>query len=144
MSVPAIATRVDLEDFPARQMALISKVAETTMIPASGARCAQPREARGRGAMVAICIAFLVGCTLTGPAPALDAFPGATGYGRATQGGRGGPIIYVTNLKDAGPGSFRACAEATGRRTCIFRVGGVIILQNPIAITATRGSLSIL
>jgi len=54
------------------------------------------------------------------------------------QGGRGGRIIPVTTLADAGPGSLRACIDATGPRVCIFRVGGVIrytttrpIIRNP-------------
>lgn len=54
------------------------------------------------------------------------AFPTAEGFGRFTQGGRGGRVIQVTNLNTSGPGSLRACMEATGPRTCIFRVGGVI------------------
>lgn len=60
------------------------------------------------------------------PALAVDAFPGAEGFGRHAQGGRGGAIIAVTNLRDAGPGSLRACLEAKGPRTCIFRISGVI------------------
>lgn len=54
------------------------------------------------------------------------AFPGAEGFGRMAQGGRGGRIIAVTTLADQGPGSLRACLTASGPRVCIFRVGGVI------------------
>src|SRR5438876_12132516 len=54
------------------------------------------------------------------------AFPTAEGFGKFAQGGRGGRVIQVTNLNWSGPGSLRACLEATGRRTCIFRVGGII------------------
>ncbi|WP_262408432.1 pectate lyase [Sphingomonas sp. JC676] len=60
------------------------------------------------------------------PAPLRPAFPGAEGFGRMSQGGRGGRIIAVTTLADAGPGSLRACIDAAGPRVCIFRVGGVI------------------
>ncbi len=54
------------------------------------------------------------------------AFPGAEGYGAWSKGGRGGRVIYVTNLLDSGPGSLRAAVEAKGPRTVIFRVGGII------------------
>ncbi|MEN6336714.1 MAG: pectate lyase, partial [Phycisphaerales bacterium] len=54
------------------------------------------------------------------------AFPGAEGYGAYAKGGRGGKVLFVTNLSDSGPGSLRAAVEATGPRTVIFRVGGVI------------------
>jgi pectate lyase len=64
------------------------------------------------------------------------AFPGAQGYGAYTSGGRGGKILYVTNLKDAGPGSLRAALETKGPRTVIFRVSGLIetkglVVQEP-------------
>lgn len=54
------------------------------------------------------------------------AFPGAEGYGRFAQGGRGGAIIQVTTLADSGPGSLRACIVARMPRVCVFRVGGII------------------
>jgi pectate lyase len=54
------------------------------------------------------------------------AFSGAQGYGAASQGGRGGRIIPVTTLADGGPGSLRACIDASGPRVCIFRVSGLI------------------
>jgi pectate lyase len=58
--------------------------------------------------------------------PAKLAFPGATGFGAGSLGGRGGTIIPVTTLADSGPGSFRACVVADGPRVCVFRVSGVI------------------
>lgn len=44
------------------------------------------------------------------PTAGVPAFPGAEGFGATTVGGRGGRILEVTNLHDAGPGSFRAAA----------------------------------
>ena len=55
------------------------------------------------------------------------AFPGAEGYGRYARGGRGGRIIYVTNLNDDGPGSLRyALTCGMGPRTVLFKVSGII------------------
>ena len=64
----------------------------------------------------------------------LRAFPGAEGFGAFTQGGRGGRVIKVTNLADAGPGSLRAAIEAKGPRIIIFETGGTIELQSPLVI----------
>lgn len=66
---------------------------------------------------------------------ALPSFPGAEGFGATTPGGRGGRVILVTNLEDAGPGSLRAACEAEGPRIVVFRVGGVIELQSDIRVT---------
>lgn len=47
-------------------------------------------------------------------------------------------MIFVTTLADSGRGTLRACIDAKGPRTCIFRVSGVIrftterpIIRNP-------------
>lgn len=63
------------------------------------------------------------------------AFPGAEGYGAKSVGGRGGRVIEVTNLNDSGPGSMRACVEASGPRMCVFRVAGYIDLEREIIIS---------
>ncbi len=58
------------------------------------------------------------------------AFPGAEGFGRFAKGGRGGKVYIVSHLQDGGPGSLRECVEASGPRTCVFRVGGTIVLDS--------------
>ena len=65
---------------------------------------------------------------------AIPAFPGAQGGGAISVGGRGGAVIEVNNLSDSGSGSLRACVEASGPRTCIFRVGGTINLTKTLTI----------
>lgn len=71
-------------------------------------------------------LALLCSGSLASAAFGRAAFPGAEGYGSQSQGGRGGRIIMVTTLADSGPGSLRACIDASGPRVCVFRVGGVI------------------
>jgi hypothetical protein len=67
-------------------------------------------------------------------AAAAIAFPGAEGFGAQSLGGRGGKVIFVTNLNDSGPGSLRSAVKTGGSRTVIFRVSGTIALKSAIVI----------
>ena len=64
------------------------------------------------------------------------AFPGAEGFGAYSKGGRGGDILFVTNLNDYNPeneepiaGSLRWACDTYGPRTVIFKVSGLIELK---------------
>lgn len=79
-----------------------------------------------------------------GPEPVVEtayAFPGAEGFGRNATGGRGGKVIYVTNLNDAGAGSFREAINTSGPRIVMFKVSGNIELKTRINIT--NGNLTL-
>lgn len=61
------------------------------------------------------------------------AFPGAIGFGRNATGWRGGEVVAITSLADAGPGTLRDCAENGDRpRICVFSLSGTIKLERPI------------
>ena len=63
----------------------------------------------------------------------IRSFEGAEGYGGYAIGGRGGKLVFVTNLNNDGPGSFReAVTCGIGPRTVIFNVSGIITLNDKI------------
>ncbi len=62
------------------------------------------------------------------------AFPGAEGFAKDIAGGRGGKVIKVTNLNDAGTGSLRAAINETGKRIIVFDISGTIILKSRLNI----------
>jgi pectate lyase len=81
-----------------------------------------------------LCLTMLSAVALmTGATP--SSFPGAEGFGAQTPGGRGGKVLFVRNLNDSGPGSFREAVNAKGARTVLFRVGGLITLKSPVNVT---------
>ena len=69
--------------------------------------------------IVKLIIAIVAGVLWGAPVQVADpcpgnaplAFEGAEGYGRCTQGGRGGRVIEVTNLNNSWPGSLRHTAH---------------------------------
>lgn len=70
--------------------------------------------------------------TAGAPGPAL-AFPGAQGFGKNVTGARNGTVYHVTNLNDAGAGSFRDAVSAANRFV-VFDVGGYIQLVTAVSV----------
>lgn len=70
------------------------------------------------------------------------AFPGAEGFGRYATGGRGGKVIYVTNLNDDNnAGSLRYAVNQAYSRIILFKISGTIQLKSNLNIT--KGDVTI-
>lgn len=86
---------------------------------------------------ITILLLFICLCIHINAQDELLAFPSAEGFGKFAQGGRGGQVIFVTNLEDYGsteeeiPGSFRWALKQYPNEplTVIFRVSGTIHLK---------------
>lgn len=74
---------------------------------------------------------WLLSALAAGPDPAL---PWADGYGRNARGGTGGGRIAVTSFADSGPGTLRAAVTASGPRTVVFEVAGIVTLGAPLVV----------
>jgi len=77
---------------------------------------------------------ILVSCQASGAAAEQLAFPGAEGFGAYSKGGRGGQVLYITNLDDQGQGSLRWAVEQEGPRTVVFGISGTIGLKKRLDI----------
>ncbi|MFD2521324.1 T9SS type A sorting domain-containing protein [Emticicia soli] len=74
--------------------------------------------------IVFILLCQLMCCSLY--SQSIPAFPGAEGFGASASGGRGGQVIYVTNLNCSGAGSLAAALQVVGKKYILFKVSGVI------------------
>lgn len=92
----------------------------------------------GRGGAASTAVAVAVSPTLGAPAP-LAAFPGAEGFGANATGGRGGSVVYVTNLNANGAGSLQWAIDQPGTKYILFKVSGLIDTQ----IHLTNGNVTI-
>lgn len=76
--------------------------------------------------------------------PRVLAFRGAEGYGMYARGGRGGKVVYVTNLNNDGSGSLReATTNDVGPRYVVFAVGGRIHLNPGERITLNNNYVTV-
>lgn len=105
-------------------------------------RVFQPDVRAHVGASMLFFLSQIYGAPVFAQAGAQLAFPSAEGYGRFATGGRGGTVYKVTNLNSSGSGSLRNCIAASGARTCIFDISGVIDLGGS-PITTGGGNLTI-
>ncbi len=57
---------------------------------------------------------------------------GFEGFGTSTSGGQHGPLVVVTSLANAGPGTLRAALANGNSQRIIFAVGGIIHLHKAL------------
>ena len=93
----------------------------------------------GFGGSAAVLVTVPVTPSTAEPAATLVAFPGAEGFGAYATGGRGGSVVYVTNLDANGPGSLQWAIDQPGSKYILFKVSGVINTQ----IHLTNGNVTI-
>ena len=91
------------------------------------------------GCLLLVCAIL---CVPVYAAARVPAFPGAEGAGAYAKGGRGGKVLFVTNLRDYDPekekpipGSLRAAIDAKGPRVVIFHISGTIPLEAALRIS---------
>ena len=72
---------------------------------------------------------------LASPSAAQNAFSGAVGFGAVSTGGNGGTTVHVTNLNDAGSGSFCDAVSASNR-IVVFDVSGYIQLSSAVSLSS--------
>ncbi len=76
--------------------------------------------------------------------PRVLAFPSAEGYGRYARGGRGGQVVYVTNLNNSGPGSLReAITSNIGPRYVVFATSGRIHINPGDRLTVNQNYITV-
>ena len=92
----------------------------------------------GRGGTASTAVTVAVSPTPDASTP-LAAFPGAEGFGANATGGRGGSVVYVTNLNADGAGSLQWAIDQPGARYILFKVSGLIDTQ----IHLTNGNVTI-
>lgn len=74
--------------------------------------------------VIILILSFLIYSKASGQT--IPAFPGAEGFGASATGGRGGQVLYVTNLNCSGAGSLAAALQVVGKKYILFKVSGVI------------------
>lgn len=84
-------------------------------------------------------ITVLLLSSLTCYCQSIPAFPGAEGFGARATGGRGGQVLYVTNLNCNGAGSLNDALSKPGKKYILFKVSGVI----PCAAEVQQGDVYI-
>ena len=107
--------------------------------PALRTRLAPLTPATVAMAALAMFVAIVMGASGSGAQAAGPAGLGAPeGFGAPTTGGDGGPLYWVTNVNNDGPGSLRRGAEDDRPLLIRFRASGTIALQRHLKVGANK------